>query len=179
MLTHTIAACSLLAAASLSAALPVIDNQVPLLFQGSSSSSAHYHPLNAKSSYDSDKEYTATFGASHLSEWCAQSKQHFLRDLKNNKAQDWVVVTGNEAGGELGIPFSRALNTHPRVKHDARTGWVRLTSLYHHSHPITVHRLGLSRLCHRTGLRPRPHQACPAKGNRTPTGGEQRNRSET
>jgi len=37
-------------------------------------------------------------GASHLSEWCALSKAHFLKDLKNNEAQDWIIVAGNEAG---------------------------------------------------------------------------------
>lgn len=99
MLTHSIAACTFLAAATLSAALPVAEQQVPLLFQGESSSEHHYHPLSAETAYDSDNEYEATFGASHLSEWCALSKKHFLSDLKKNKAQDWVVVTGNEAGG--------------------------------------------------------------------------------
>lgn len=39
-----------------------------------------------------------TFGASHLSEWCELSKQHFLDDLRNDKASDWQIVMGNEAG---------------------------------------------------------------------------------
>lgn len=121
MLKHTLAACSLLAAASLSAALPVIDDEVPLLFQGSGSVASHHHPLNAKTSYDSDSEYTATFGASHLSEWCAESKQHFLRDLKNNKAQDWVVVTGNEAGGAARNHFH--VHYTPRTERHSIVDW--------------------------------------------------------
>jgi len=35
---------------------------------------------------------------SHLSEWCALSKQDFLDDLRKGKAQDWQIVMGNEAG---------------------------------------------------------------------------------
>lgn len=109
MLSHTIAACSLLAA-SLTAALPVLD-QVPLLFQQDEQHPAAHHPLNAEHLYSSDTDYVATFGASHLSEWCALSKQHFLRDLKANKAHDWVVVTGNEAGGWDNIIHVRACRT--------------------------------------------------------------------
>lgn len=41
-----------------------------------------------------------SFGASHLSEWCRLSKEHFLEDLKKGDAKDWMVVMGNEAGGE-------------------------------------------------------------------------------
>jgi hypothetical protein len=92
MLVHSLAAYSL-AAATLAAALPVFD-QVPL-FEGT------LHPVNTRWSASKDEAYTATFGGSHLSEWCALSKEHFLQDLKKNKAQDWVIVTGNEAGGAL------------------------------------------------------------------------------
>lgn len=92
MLVHAFAACSL-AAATLAAALPVID-QVPL-FEGT------LHPVNRQWSASKDEAYTATFGGSHLSEWCALSKQHFLSDLKKNKAQEWIIVMGNEAGGAL------------------------------------------------------------------------------
>ena len=45
-------------------------------------------------------------GASHLSEWCRLSKEHFLYDVKHNRAQDWIVVTGNEAGGQFCLTVS-------------------------------------------------------------------------
>lgn len=41
-----------------------------------------------------------TLGASHLSDWCAISKEKFLRDLHEGTAEDWILVMGNEAGGE-------------------------------------------------------------------------------
>jgi hypothetical protein len=37
---------------------------------------------------------------SHLSEWCALSKRNFMDDLARNKASEWIMVMGNEAGGE-------------------------------------------------------------------------------
>ena len=50
-----------------------------------------------------------TYGASHLSEWCALSKIHFLEDLKSNTANDWIVVMGNEAGGASGLLYRHSL----------------------------------------------------------------------
>lgn len=102
MRTHAITACSLLAA-TLAAAVPIFE-QVPL-FEG-----AMHHPLNSKPVSSNGEAYVATFGSSHLSEWCASSKQQFLEDLKAGKAQDWIIVTGNEAGGasNLGPGRSRA-----------------------------------------------------------------------
>ncbi|RSH89547.1 hypothetical protein EHS25_002098 [Saitozyma podzolica] len=35
---------------------------------------------------------------SHLSEWCASSKRNFMDDLARNKASEWIMVMGNEAG---------------------------------------------------------------------------------
>lgn len=37
---------------------------------------------------------------SHLSEWTRTSGSDFITALKADKAQDWIVVTGNE-GGDL------------------------------------------------------------------------------
>lgn len=36
---------------------------------------------------------------SHLSEWSRQAKADFLADMRANKADDWVIVLGNEGGG--------------------------------------------------------------------------------
>jgi len=44
------------------------------------------------------------FGQSHLSEWCALSKDHFLEDLKKGDAGEWIFVMGNEAGGAFHRP---------------------------------------------------------------------------
>lgn len=99
------------------AQLPLLNTAELTLSDNSKSSSGR----NNVDDSDQGSEYIATFGASHLSEWCALSKQHFLQDLKHEKAHDWVVVTGNEAGGES----SRVLCKHclyrlplaPSVKH--------------------------------------------------------------
>lgn len=42
----------------------------------------------------------APLGVGHFSEWSAQTKAEFLRDVKDGKAGDWTVVMGNE-GGDL------------------------------------------------------------------------------
>jgi hypothetical protein len=40
-----------------------------------------------------------------LKEFLKTTKQKYLDDVKNDKARDWVVVMGNEAGGVY-YPFS-------------------------------------------------------------------------
>ncbi|GAA5977572.1 hypothetical protein JCM10908_005025 [Rhodotorula pacifica] len=37
-------------------------------------------------------------GTGHLSQWSRQNKEDFLDDLRNNNADDWIIVMGNEAG---------------------------------------------------------------------------------
>ncbi|KWU41803.1 DHH phosphoesterase [Rhodotorula sp. JG-1b] len=44
---------------------------------------------------DGDQEPT---GTGHLSQWSRQNKEEFLEALRNNDADDWVIVMGNEAG---------------------------------------------------------------------------------
>jgi hypothetical protein len=90
-------ACTVLSV-NLAVALPVFEQQVPLFQTGPYYESTNVQN-NAGESIAETAPYIATFGASHLSEWCALSKQHFLDDVKANKAQDWIIVTGNEAGG--------------------------------------------------------------------------------
>lgn len=34
-----------------------------------------------------------------FSDWSRQKKADFLDDLKNNRAEDWVICIGNEGGG--------------------------------------------------------------------------------
>lgn len=38
-------------------------------------------------------------GHGHFSEWSREQKSKFLRAVSDNKAEDWVIVMGNEAGG--------------------------------------------------------------------------------
>ncbi|GAA5825390.1 hypothetical protein JCM11251_006962 [Rhodosporidiobolus azoricus] len=42
--------------------------------------------------------WLAGSGAGHLSEWSRQNKEVFLSDLRNNSANEWIIVMGNEAG---------------------------------------------------------------------------------
>ncbi|GAA5901535.1 hypothetical protein JCM5296_006806 [Sporobolomyces johnsonii] len=37
-------------------------------------------------------------GTGHLSQWSSETKVEFLNDLRNNTAEEWLVVMGNEAG---------------------------------------------------------------------------------
>ncbi|GAA5873481.1 hypothetical protein JCM3774_002428 [Rhodotorula dairenensis] len=37
-------------------------------------------------------------GTGHLSQWSRQNKDEFLEALRNNDADDWIIVMGNEAG---------------------------------------------------------------------------------
>lgn len=40
-------------------------------------------------------------GVGHFSEWSRSVKSDFLEALRQNNAQDWTVVCGNEAGGQF------------------------------------------------------------------------------
>ena len=64
------------------------------------------HITDDVTTYD---DTVVTYGASHLSEWCALSKIHFLEDLKSNTANDWIVVMGNEAGGASSPPLTSTI----------------------------------------------------------------------
>lgn len=46
-------------------------------------------------SYDTFEE-----GVGHFSEWSKSTKRDFIDDVRAGKAQDWVIVMGNEGGGE-------------------------------------------------------------------------------
>ena len=43
-------------------------------------------------------EFTNSDGSGAFNEWLRDRKERFLRDLASG-SQDWIVVTGNEAGG--------------------------------------------------------------------------------
>lgn len=88
----------------------LVDARPPYLFQQHQQHALQYNDPDAsatapsssfEASPDSHRGQDGSFGASHLSEWCRLSKEHFLYDVKHNRAQDWIVVTGNEAGGTL------------------------------------------------------------------------------
>lgn len=40
-------------------------------------------------------------GVGHFSQWSKSTKRAFVDDVRAGKAQDWVIVMGNEGGGEL------------------------------------------------------------------------------
>lgn len=51
--------------------------------------------------YDSDPTYwTFEEGVGHFSEWSKSTKRDFIDDVRAGKADEWVVVMGNEGGGE-------------------------------------------------------------------------------
>ncbi|BGP41844.1 hypothetical protein JCM10449v2_005836 [Rhodotorula kratochvilovae] len=49
-------------------------------------------------------------GTGHLSEWSRQNKEDFLDALRNNSANDWIVVIGNEAGDADSLVSALALS---------------------------------------------------------------------
>lgn len=52
-------------------------------------------------SYDVDPSYwAAEEGVGHFSEWSKGTKRAFVDDVRAGKASDWVIVMGNEGGGE-------------------------------------------------------------------------------
>ncbi|KAL8290418.1 hypothetical protein RQP46_002676 [Phenoliferia psychrophenolica] len=52
------------------------------------------HLLETTGTWDEDDE-----GVGHFSEWSRNAKVAFLEALKDNRANDWVLVMGNEGGG--------------------------------------------------------------------------------
>lgn len=58
-------------------------------------------PTYAKAlSYDADPTYWASEeGVGHFSQWSKATKRQFVDDVRAGKAQDWVLVMGNEGGG--------------------------------------------------------------------------------
>ncbi|GAA5872712.1 hypothetical protein JCM8547_006322 [Rhodosporidiobolus lusitaniae] len=50
--------------------------------------------LNELADFEDDDQA----GTGHLSQWSRKNKEDFLSDLRNNRADDWIVVMGNEAG---------------------------------------------------------------------------------
>ncbi|GAA5985336.1 hypothetical protein JCM11641_006370 [Rhodosporidiobolus odoratus] len=75
-------------ASSLAAALPA----QPAAPQHVLSSSMLDQPDEVQGWADDDT------GTGHLSQWSRQNKEDFLSDLRNNSANEWLVVMGNEAG---------------------------------------------------------------------------------
>ncbi|KAM0790166.1 hypothetical protein ACM66B_005485 [Microbotryomycetes sp. NB124-2] len=60
--------------------------------------SRNYPPLPGGNSDDDPDEPDDDGELSHFSQWSIQHKSQFLEALSNNKAQDWVICMGNEAG---------------------------------------------------------------------------------
>lgn len=57
-------------------------------------------------------------GVGHLSEWSRQSKLEFLQAVRENRATDYSIVLGNEAGGECITVYNsamRCLSSNARV----------------------------------------------------------------
>ncbi|GAA5917518.1 hypothetical protein JCM6882_007941 [Rhodosporidiobolus microsporus] len=52
----------------------------------------------------------AAGGNGHLSEWSRQNKEDFLSDLRNNSANEWIIVMGNEAGDLDSLVSAMALS---------------------------------------------------------------------
>lgn len=62
-------------------------------------------PTYTKSpAYDTDPTYwTAEEGVGHFSEWSKSTKRSFVDDVRDGKAQEWVLVMGNEGGGKSSL----------------------------------------------------------------------------
>lgn len=77
------------------------------VFAGAASSGAAPAPAPARQlRYDVEPDYwLAEEGVGHFSEWSKATKRMFIDDVRADRANEWIVVMGNEGGGESLFPL--------------------------------------------------------------------------
>jgi hypothetical protein len=85
----------LLTLASISLAAVNSNQQIPFSIQS--------YPNAANNSLGIAQEGTGV-----LSHWARNTRSQFFSDITQNRASEWVIVMGNEAGGELMYQSRRA-----------------------------------------------------------------------
>lgn len=75
---------------------------VVLLTPSAAVTAASFLPSYAEGpAYDVDPSYwAAEEGVGHFSEWSKSTKRNFIDGVRGGNASEWVIVMGNEGGGE-------------------------------------------------------------------------------
>ncbi|POY70886.1 hypothetical protein BMF94_6063 [Rhodotorula taiwanensis] len=79
-------------------------------FQAESSVDEYWDEQDELATGDGDDDDEGSTGTGHLSQWSRQNKEDFIADLKNNDADDWIIVMGNEAGDLDSLVSAMALS---------------------------------------------------------------------